>query len=49
MGIAETMRTIALSSTKAEYMAILQAVKETVHIIGFLKELGHPELTDCNL
>jgi hypothetical protein len=32
--------TVALSTTEAEYMALLQAVKESIWIQSFLKELG---------
>jgi hypothetical protein len=32
--------TVAISSTEAEYMALLQAVKESIWIQRFLKELG---------
>lgn len=31
---------VALSTTEAEYMASLEAVKEIIWIKGFLKELG---------
>ena len=37
-------RTVALSSTEAEYMAITDASKEAIYLIRFLKDLGHPEL-----
>lgn len=37
-------RTVALSSTEAEYMAITDASKEAIYLINFLKDLGHPDL-----
>ena len=33
-------RTVAVSTTEAEYMALLEAVKESIWIQRFLKELG---------
>lgn len=33
-------RTVALSSTEAEYMGLTDAAKEAVYLIGFLKKLG---------
>jgi len=38
-------RTVALSSTEAEYMGITDAAKEALHLIGFLSELGSDNLT----
>lgn len=40
-------RTVALSSIEAEYMAITNAAKEALHIINFLRDLGHPELANA--
>lgn len=37
-------RTVALSSTEAEYMALTCAAKEAIHLIGFMNELGFREL-----
>lgn len=37
-------RTIALSSTEAEYMAVTDAAKEAIYLINFLKDLGLPDL-----
>ena len=36
--------TVAISSTEAEYMALLQAVKESIWIQRFLKELGRQSM-----
>lgn len=33
-------RTVALSTTEAEYMAISDAMKEALHLLNFLKQLG---------
>lgn len=38
-------RTVALSSTEAEYMALTEAAKEAIYLQRFLKELGFDELT----
>ena len=37
---AKKQRTVALSSTEAEYMALTEATKEAIHLKGFLEELG---------
>lgn len=37
---SKKQRTVALSSTEAEYMALTNAAKEAIHLIGFLRELG---------
>ena len=37
-------RTVALSSTGAEYMALTEAVKEAAFLIDFLKEIGCEDL-----
>lgn len=42
-------RTVALSSTEAEYMELTDAAKETVYLIGFLKELGFDKLTNVTV
>ncbi|XP_077277091.1 uncharacterized protein LOC143905509 isoform X1 [Temnothorax americanus] len=42
-------RTVALSSTEAEYMGLTDAAKEAVYLINFLKELGLEKLTNVNL
>jgi hypothetical protein len=39
-------RTVALSSTEAEYMALSDASKEAVFLIGYLKELGFQSLAN---
>jgi len=39
-------KTVALSSTEAEYMAITDAAKEAMYLTGFLKELGFKNLID---
>lgn len=42
-------RTVALSSTEAEYMGLTDAAKEAVYLIGFLKELGFESLTNVTI
>ena len=42
-------RTVALSSTEAEYMALAEATKEAIHPRGFLSELGFRTLADVKL
>jgi hypothetical protein len=39
-------RTVALSSTEAEYMALSDVSKEAVFLIGYLKELGFQSLAN---
>jgi hypothetical protein len=39
-------RTVALSSTEAKYMALSDASKEAVFLIGYLKELGFQSLAN---
>lgn len=34
-------RTVALSSTEAEYMALTEAAKQAAYLHGFLRELGY--------
>lgn len=43
---ARKQRTIALSSTEAEYMSLSEGAKETIYWTAFLKELGFKDLTD---
>jgi len=38
-------RTVALSSTKAEYMALSEATKEGLYLIRFLRDLGFDHLS----
>lgn len=42
-------RTVALSSTEAEYMAIANATKEAMYLTNFLKELGCADLADATI
>lgn len=42
-------RTVALSSTEAEYLGLTDAAKEAVYLTNFLKELGFEGLTDTTL
>uniref|UniRef100_A0A6V7IJ77 Retrovirus-related Pol polyprotein from transposon TNT 1-94 n=1 Tax=Bracon brevicornis TaxID=1563983 RepID=A0A6V7IJ77_9HYME len=42
-------RTVALSSTEAEYMALTEATKEAMYLRRFLMELGFESLTDLQL
>lgn len=42
-------RTVALSSTEAEYMAISDATKEAMYLKTFLEELGHKKLAEITL
>ena len=39
-------RTVALSSTEAEYMALSEATKESIYLNSFLIELGFEKLAD---
>ena len=47
---ARKQQSVALSSTEAEYMAISEAAKETIHLKGLLEELGEdlPSVTIYN-
>jgi len=51
MGIpqADRKKTVALSSTEAEYMGITETIKEAPHLIGFLKELGYVDLVHVTI
>jgi len=42
-------RTVALSSTEAEYMALSETTKEAIYLKTTLSELGFNELTDINI
>lgn len=42
-------RTIALSSTESEYMALGEAAKEAVYLMRFLSELGITDLKSVEL
>ncbi|XP_039305154.1 secreted RxLR effector protein 161-like [Solenopsis invicta] len=42
-------RSVALSSTEAEYMSLTDAAKEGIHLIGFLKELGLENLANVQM
>ena len=42
-------RTVAQSSTEAEYMCLSEAAKEAIFCISFVKELGCPELANITL
>ena len=42
-------RTVALSSTEAEYMALSEAVKESLFLNRFLNEIGFSELSQVDL
>lgn len=42
-------RTVALSSTEAEYMALSEAAKEAMYLARFLREIGFVELANVNL
>ncbi|KAL0276778.1 UNVERIFIED_CONTAM: hypothetical protein PYX00_004278 [Menopon gallinae] len=43
---SKKQRTVALSSTEAEYMALTESVKEAIYLKKFVAELGFPELGD---
>lgn len=43
---ARKQRTVALSSTEAEYMGLTEGAKESIYWAAFLKELGFEDLTD---
>lgn len=42
-------RTVALSSTEAEYMGLTDAAKEAIYLISFLKELGFEKLGNVTI
>lgn len=46
---AKKQRTVALSTTEAEYMALSEAAKECVYLRRLLREIGVKELTDISL
>jgi Reverse transcriptase (RNA-dependent DNA polymerase)./Integrase core domain. len=43
---SKKQRTVALSSTEAEYMGLAEAAKETIHLQTFLEELGFENLSN---
>jgi len=43
---SKKQRTVALSSTEAEYMALSEATKKAIYLNEFLIELGFKEMTD---
>lgn len=46
---ARKQRTVALSSTEAEYMALTEGAKESIHWTAILEELGFKTLTDIEV
>lgn len=46
---SQKQRTVALSSTEAEYMALSEATKESIYLQSVLVELGLVELSDVKL
>ncbi|KMQ86259.1 retrovirus-related gag-pol polyprotein [Lasius niger] len=46
---AKKQRTVALSSTEAEYMGLAEATKESIYLQNFLIELGFDNLTDTTI
>lgn len=42
---SQKQRTVALSSTEAEYMGITEGIKEALHISSFMHEIRLPELS----
>lgn len=44
---AKKQRTVALSSTEAEYMGLAEATKEVIYLNNFLSELGFSEFADA--
>lgn len=46
---SQKQKTVALSSTEAEYMGISEAIKEAIHLRTFLKELGLDDLSKITL
>lgn len=43
---SQKQRSVALSSTEAEYMALSEAMKEAIHLKGFINELGLHDLEE---
>lgn len=46
---SQKQRTVALSSTEAEYMALAETTKEGIYICKFLKELGLDKFTKLSI
>lgn len=46
---SKKQRTVALSSTEAEYMGLAEAAKEAIYIGNFLKEMEFENLTDVRV
>ena len=46
---AKKQRTVALSSTESEYMALAEAAKEAIALRGFLEELGFGNLAEVTI
>ncbi|XP_043481615.1 secreted RxLR effector protein 161-like [Leptopilina heterotoma] len=46
---SKKQRTVALSSTEAEYMALTHASKEAIHLIAFLNQLRLPKFASVEL
>lgn len=46
---ARKQRTVALSSTEAEYMALTEGTKESIYWTSLLQELGFHDLTDVKV
>ena len=46
---AQKQRSVALSSTEAEYVALTEAAKEATYLKGFLETLGYERLSRVNI